>query len=204
MRIRELWRYPVKSMLGESCETLAFDARGAKDDRIFAVRTAEGKFGSGKNTRRFRRTDGRYLDAALSDTCAQPVTLTREAEAPHFDAGAVHLITTSALAWLQNQLPNCTVEPSRFRPNLVVDDIGAALNDKDWIGGIIQISDAELEIVEATERCGMVAFPQGAYAFEPEIPRTITQDSNLNFGLYANLRAPGVLFVNDPVRRVKP
>jgi len=231
MHIRELWRYPVKSMLGESCETLAFDTRGAKNDRIFAVRTAEGKFGSGKNTRRFRRIDGlfrfsasyqddapvitfpdgatrrggdRNLDAALSDACAQPVTLTREAEVPHFDAGAVHLVTTSALAWLQNQLPDCTVEPSRFRPNLVVDDDGAALDDKDWIGGIIRIGDVELEVAEATERCGMVAFPQGSYAFEPKILRTITQNANLNFGLYANVRATGVLSVNDPLRLEKP
>ena len=57
-RVIRLWRYPVKSMLGEECGYLDVDERGAKGDRLFAVRDADGKFGSGKTTRRFRKIDG--------------------------------------------------------------------------------------------------------------------------------------------------
>lgn len=63
-RASELWRYPVKSMLGESCEMLDFDARGVKGDRRFAIQDAEGKFGSGKSTRRFRKIDGLFRFAS--------------------------------------------------------------------------------------------------------------------------------------------
>ena len=55
--VRELWRYPVKSMRGERCEHLEIDHRGAIGDRLYAVRDEAGKFGSGKTTRRFRRID---------------------------------------------------------------------------------------------------------------------------------------------------
>jgi uncharacterized protein len=55
MRIAELWRYPVKSMRGEQVEALTIDSRGVKGDRLFAVTDVDGKFGSGKNTRRFRK-----------------------------------------------------------------------------------------------------------------------------------------------------
>ena len=53
-----LWRYPVKSMRGERLDSAAVDRRGLVGDRQLAVWDAEGKFGSCKNTRRFRRMDG--------------------------------------------------------------------------------------------------------------------------------------------------
>lgn len=51
-----LTRFPVKSMQGEPCERLDFDGRGAVGDRVWALRYADGKFGSGKNSRRFRKS----------------------------------------------------------------------------------------------------------------------------------------------------
>lgn len=64
--VLRLWRYPVKSVRGQQVATAAADLRGLIGDRLFAVRDAEGKFGSGKNTRRFRRMDG-LLDFAAAD-----------------------------------------------------------------------------------------------------------------------------------------
>ncbi|WP_327739621.1 MOSC N-terminal beta barrel domain-containing protein [Streptomyces nojiriensis] len=56
--IERLWRYPVKSTGGERLHSVDVDERGLVGDRLYAVRDAEGRFGSGKNTRRFRRMDG--------------------------------------------------------------------------------------------------------------------------------------------------
>ena len=56
--VARLWRYPVKSMRGEQLHGAAVDRRGLVGDRRFAVWDGEGKFGSCKNTRRFRRMDG--------------------------------------------------------------------------------------------------------------------------------------------------
>ncbi|NUR26604.1 MAG: MOSC domain-containing protein [Catenulispora sp.] len=53
-----LWRYPVKSMRGEQVAGAAVDARGLVGDRRWAVWDPEGRFGSCKDTRRFRRMDG--------------------------------------------------------------------------------------------------------------------------------------------------
>ena len=58
--VHKLWRYPVKSMRGEQCRSLTINYRGVEGDRLFAVRNAKGKFGSGKNTRRFRHIDGLF------------------------------------------------------------------------------------------------------------------------------------------------
>ncbi|MEV3970271.1 MOSC N-terminal beta barrel domain-containing protein [Streptomyces sp. NPDC050698] len=56
--MERIWRYPIKSIGGEVLDEAAVDARGLDGDRLYAVWDAEGKFGSGKNTRRFRRVPG--------------------------------------------------------------------------------------------------------------------------------------------------
>jgi uncharacterized protein YcbX len=124
VQLVEIRRYPVKSLLGEVVEVTHVDSRGLAGDRLWAVRDTDGKFGSGKNTRRFRRMpglfdlrartaptgpvvelpDGRTFAAddpvghqAISDHLGRPVTLTPETAVPHHDEGPVSLITTAAL-----------------------------------------------------------------------------------------------------------
>ncbi|MBM2619868.1 MOSC domain-containing protein [Actinoplanes sp. LDG1-06] len=127
MKVAEIRRYPVKSLLGETLPAATVRERGIEGDRLWAVRDADGKFGSGKNTRRFRRMaglfdlsayggepaptvrlpDGREFTAddpaahrAVSAHLGRPVTLAREAAVPHHDEGPVSLVTTAALARL--------------------------------------------------------------------------------------------------------
>jgi uncharacterized protein YcbX len=51
-----LWRYPVKSMLGEELETCGITARGLAGDRAYALVDAEdGKVASAKNPRKWGR-----------------------------------------------------------------------------------------------------------------------------------------------------
>ncbi|WP_250006985.1 MOSC domain-containing protein [Actinoplanes sp. M2I2] len=127
MKVVEIRRYPVKSMLGEVVPVADVGERGLAGDRLWAVRDPDGKFGSGKNTRRFRRMPGLFdLRAsgaepapvielpdhrrfaaddpeghrAVGQFLARPVTLTREGAVPHHDEGPVSLITTASLRHL--------------------------------------------------------------------------------------------------------
>jgi uncharacterized protein len=56
--IEQVWRYPVKSIGGERVSSSLVDDRGLLGDRLWAVYDHDGKFGSGKNSRRFRRMVG--------------------------------------------------------------------------------------------------------------------------------------------------
>ncbi len=230
--VAALWCYPVKSMRGERCEALRVEARGVVGDRLYAVRNPEGKFGSGKTTRRFRQMDGlldfsarsvddghgiaipelRFpdgrtlrgdsptLDAALSETLGQPVTLAREAEVSHFDAGPVHLLSTASLQWLGAALPGVDLDPRRFRPNLVIECPGADLAERGWIGRTLCLGESvRLTISGATERCGMVAAAQDGLAREAGVLRHIAQAADLHFGVYAQVQVPGLVRVGDPV-----
>ena len=222
-----LWRYPVKSMLGEECREVELQARGFHGDRLFAVQDAEGKLGSGKNTRRFRLIDGlfglRARDAgawpeiafpdgrqlrgddprvheALSAALGSAVTLVREARVPHFDDSAVHLITTAGLEWLRARLPESRIDERRFRPNIVVAAPGAGQPEQSWIGRTLRIgAGATLRITSPTERCRMTTLPQGDLPEDAKVLRCLAQDAQAQFGVYAEVVRPGRVAAGDPV-----
>ena len=226
--VARLWRYPVKSMLGEPCEYLDVDPRGVAGDRLFAIRDAGGKFWGGKSTRRFRRIDGIFafhavyeggvpailfpdgrtmrgdhpeIHTALSHTLGQPVTLAREANIPHWDAGPAHLLTTAALAWLWAALPDVPADERRFRPDLVIDVPGATQVERGWLGKTLSVGSAvRLRVSAATERCGMVAFAQKGLPDDARILRCITQEAALHFGVYAEYEPFGVSLMESQER----
>lgn len=149
-RVVALRRYPVKSMRGETRDSLDIDERGVVGDRLWAVRDGEGKLGSGKNTHRFRRMDGLFgfaaaycggepsvplvtspdgrvlraddpaLDRSLSKALGLNVRLFREGAVSHLDASPIHIVTTAALDRLGELLPDVGIDERRFRPNLVL------------------------------------------------------------------------------------
>ncbi|WP_018683107.1 MOSC domain-containing protein [Actinokineospora enzanensis] len=213
-----LARYPVKSLRGECVDRLAVDARGVLDDRRWAVRAANGKFGSGKSTRRFTRLprlldmssrrlttthtiiglpDGRELATvdegvheAVSEVIGQPVTVVEEGPISHLDAGPVHVVTTASLRWLD-------ADWARVRPNLVIDVPGTDRPEDGWLGRRLTIGTAELEITAPVVRCAMLDHAQ------PPLPaadllRTLTPH-DLTFGVYAKVTRPGVITTGDPV-----
>jgi len=67
-RVVSIRRYPVKSMGGESLSTVELDERGLVGDRFYAVRDADGRLASGKNTRRMVRRDGVFAFSASTDS----------------------------------------------------------------------------------------------------------------------------------------
>ncbi|MFJ3727339.1 MOSC domain-containing protein [Streptomyces sp. NPDC090045] len=144
-----LWRYPIKSTGGELLRRVRVDERGLVGDRLYAVRDAEGRFGSGKNTRRFRRMDGLlHLSSRYAPGDHQPglpelldrhgrvvadptaylrtylgrddVELAREGEVSHFDQLPLSVLTTATLDWIRNEVPGVPVDERRFRPNILL------------------------------------------------------------------------------------
>jgi uncharacterized protein YcbX len=223
--ITRLWRYPVKSVGGEECERLELNARGVAGDRHYAILNREGKLGSGKTTRRFRQIDGLLelravyqgdvpelifrdgtrmlgsdlqIHAALSNALNMPVTLAREQDVPHLDAGPVHLITTAALAWLRASLPDSLIDERRFRPNFVLDVPGSTQVELGWIGRTLAIgSQVKVQIIARTERCRMVTLPQEGIPHDPRVLGSIIRDADSGFGVYAEVISPGTIARGD-------
>lgn len=228
--VTRLWRYPVKSLLGEHCDSLELNSRGVEGDRLFAIRDADGKLASGKNTRRFFRLDGLLalraayegdvplisfpdgktlrgdqpeIHAALSETLGQPLTLERETNVSHLDAGPVHLLTTASLVWLRDSAPGVQADERRFRPNIVIETPGAVPLENTWLGKTLAIGEqVVLRVSEPTERCVMTTHAQSELPFDERVLKCIAQRAELCFGVYAEVIAPGKIYRGDSVTAI--
>jgi uncharacterized protein YcbX len=78
--VDELWRFPVKSMLGEQLETIEVTDRGTVGDRAYAVIDSEtGKVASAKNPRKWGRLldcTATFVEAPVAGATAPPVRIT--------------------------------------------------------------------------------------------------------------------------------
>lgn len=222
-RVIELRRYPVKSLLGERRDALSIEPRGVVGDRLFAVRNEQGKFGSGKSTRRFRQMDGLFalratyegdiplvtfpdggvlagndptLTTRLSAHVGCPVTLAREADIPHHDEGAIHLVTTAALRAIGLE-PD---EALRFRPNLVIDTAGSGMVEESWIGHEIACGEqVRLRVIGRAIRCVMIGMAQEAAPADPLLLRRLGEINDAYLGVYAEVIVPGTVGLGDEV-----
>jgi MOSC domain-containing protein len=219
----------VKSLGGEGLDSAAVDGRGLAGDRLWAVRDADGKLGSGKSTRRFRRMpglleltahydsgsvpvvsfpDGQQLRAdrpeiheALSLHVGRPVTLVAETDVSHFDEGPLHLVTSNSIARL-SEVHGGEVDARRFRANLLVDtgrDPG--FDEADWIGRELSIgSDVRVRIREPMIRCVMVDLPQKDLPVDRHLLSTVGRFNDTQLGLVVDVVRPGTLRLGDEVR----
>jgi len=226
VKVAEIRRYPIKSVLGEVLPAADVGSRGLDGDRLWAVRDPDGKFGSGKNTRRFRRMEGllhlrayggevpevevpggarfRADDplghAAVSAYLGREVTLAREDAVPHHDEGPVSVITTAALRRLA-ELTGGPVEPSRFRANLLLDVPGKGFPEDDWLSRPLRVGPAViLRPQRRLTRCVMVDMAQGDLPPRADLLKLLAGEHELTFGVWATVLHPGPVAVGDECR----
>ena len=224
-RVAGLWRYPVKSLDGEQMPALALDRRGVERDRLWALVDGDGAIASGKRTRRFRRVPGllrhsSHLDGeipviTLSDGRAARAdheeaaellreiagpgwSLRREQAVPHFDAGAVHIVTTATLATL-NAVAQQPVSVERLRPNVLIDLEGAGFPEDDWIGRTLDMGSVRLRVTARVVRCVMVNHPRATLAARRDVLKTIGRLNQACAGIYADVVTPGEVRAGDIV-----
>ncbi|MET9018534.1 MOSC N-terminal beta barrel domain-containing protein [Actinopolymorpha sp. NPDC004070] len=225
--VERVWRYPIKSVGGESLRQADVDERGLVGDRVYAVRDARGKLGSGKNSRRFTRMDGLlHLSSRLLSDADEPVLLdvdgtavpdangflrsylnqddvelAREGEISHFDELPVSVLTTATLDWVRAAVPDVPVDERRFRPNLLVRTPPGCppFLEDGWPGRAARIGNVRLTFVRSCVRCVMVNADQPTLPHSSDVLRTIAAGHDNCLGTLATVAAPGAITVGDTV-----
>lgn len=223
-RVTAIWRFPVKSMAGESLEVVEVDERGLVGDRAWAVYDVDGRLASGKSTRRFRRMDpvfgvaartvgdavelvlpgGRTAvagesaaDLALSDHFGEEVELGPEADVPHQDAGQVSVVGTATLRELAALSGLAEpVDPRHLRTNLVVET-DEPFVEESWLGKELAVGGVRLRPLERIERCRMVDIEQVGVPAIEGLLKAVGAHRDLCAGIYADVLGPGRLAVGD-------
>jgi len=221
-RVVSLTRYPVKSLLGERVNRLDLDHRGVAGDRVWSLRTAQGKIGSGKNTRRFaavpglltvraREQEGQLVitlpdgstcradadDAAerLSRVLGQPLTLAMETEVSHFDDGPVSLLGSASVAAVASEHGE-HVDPARFRSNIVVAT-DEAFAEEEWIGRHVQVGTVLLAVTMASPRCVMVDAATVDLPAQPGVLAAVGRANKARLGVVAKVVQQGAVSIGD-------
>lgn len=229
VRVATLTRFPVKSLVGERISECDVDERGLVGDRVWSVRTADDKIGSGKNTRRFAAIPGLLdlraetvngevivtfpngttctvddpdADDRLSTLLGQDLRFARETEVGHFDDGPISLIGTASIAALQVERQE-PVAAERFRANLLLQT-DEPFVEQGLIGRQVRVGTALLDVTMASVRCVMVDMRTADLPPQPGNLKTVGRVNQTLLGVIARVVEPGTVRVGDPAVAVQP
>lgn len=120
---------------------------------------------------------------------------------PFFDFAAIHIVTTATLDHLRSLYPDGDFDPTRFRPNLVLDTPGeTGFLEQTWVGKTIAAGpEVRLRIMMPTHRCAATTLPHHGLRKDVEILRTANRHNGGNVGVYATVEQPGTISADDEV-----
>lgn len=203
--VQQLWRYPVKSMAGESLDRADVREDGIVGDRRVVVcgprgvvtsRTRPGLLG----LRATLGSDGEPLVermpassdavAALVEAAAGPRTrLAILDTAERFDVLELLIATDGAIRAFGH-------DGRRLRPNIVLGGV-EGLDERAWEGSLLRIGDAVIRLASLRARCIMTTFHPDTLEQDVEILRDIGRRFDGKLALNAAVLRPGVVAVGD-------
>jgi uncharacterized protein YcbX len=210
-RVNALWRYPVKSMAGESLDAVDVSWHGLEGDRRYAfVREGLERSGFPWLTIRERSDMWHYvprfegdrtlvrtpsgvefdvIDPALAAELGHGARVIKQNRGV-FDTMPLSLLSTGSVSDLREGL-----DPRRFRPNILVEGAG----EDDWVGRVLAIGGMRMRVDQHDERCVVVNVDPDTAERDASILRKIAQERDSRFGVYGSVVEPGRIAVGDPV-----
>ena len=109
------------------------------------------------------------------------------------------MVLLSELQELQAALPDTHLPVSRFRPNIVVDDLDMPAVSTDLLGKTLTLGNITVTADIMATRCAMTIHAQGDLARAPEIMRILVKEWKHCFGIYVTPVQSGEIAVGDTI-----
>ena len=225
--IRELRRYPVKSMRGESLPFTTLTLQGVPADRRFAfVQTASRSSFPWLTARELPELlcYSTYVEEAGAQEVEVSVTTPDGEKFPirsdelrqalearsgkglfllydyrgSYDVAPISLISRQTISRIAKE-SETEEDPLRFRPNLLIDlESGEAFDELNWVGRILRVGDAaRIAITQTDQRCMMITLDPASAKPSPAILRCVVQQHKQCAGVYATVLTAGEVRVGD-------
>ena len=196
-----IWRYPVKSLRGESLPETAVEPDGIPGDRARALIVRDGHARLGK-TYRGKENNVLHLQSDIESGVAaareRGVDVSTTGDAPHFfDDSPVSIIVD---AWLRELSAHMgfDVEPQRFRPNFFIRANGGFTADEAALTGrVLSLGEAVLRVRYPIERCVTTTYDQTTGESNPEVLRYVAQHRSTWMGIYCDVLRAGTVRIGD-------
>jgi len=211
MWVKEIWRYPVKSMAGESLQTAELSESGIAGDRVIQVRNKAGRMFTARTRPlllRHRATtgadnqalvDGRPWTAAdvardVESAAGVGTRLAQSDEEGRFDVLPLLVATDGMLAAVG-------YDSRRFRLNLVIGGV-TGLAEHEWEGSQLRIGAVVVGMQDLRARCIMTTFDPDSGAQDLGVLRRVQREFEGTLGLNSYVVSPGRISVGDAVELV--
>ena len=208
MWLQELWRYPVKSMAGESLQTAELTVSGVYGDRILQVRNPYGRTVTARtrplllrhqailNTEDQVLVDGRPWTAQdvardVEAAAGEGARLIQSDAEERFDILPL-LVTTDGM------LAATGYDRRRFRPNLIIGGV-PGLAEREWEGRQLRIGPVVIAMEDLRARCIMTTFDPDSGHQDLSVLQHVQKEFNGQLGLNSYVVTPGRISVNDAV-----
>jgi uncharacterized protein YcbX len=209
MYVKEIWRYPVKSMAGESFRAATVTTLGIEGDRIVQVRNARQRPVTARThpgLLKFRatldafgnpRVDGILWDdpvvlKAVREVAGPESHLARDESAHRFDVLPLLVATDGAIAEFGR-------DSRRLRPNIVIGGV-SSLEEREWEGGVIRIGEVVIAIHDLRARCVMTTYDPDTLAHDPKVLRDIVKRFDGKLALNCEVVRGGEIRLNEEVQ----
>lgn len=212
MYVKQIWRYPVKSMAGEQLQTARLTPLGIDGDRIVQVRRERGRIATARtwpDLLGFRATldqegeplvDGKpWTDpavlAAVRKLVGSDARLVHDEDLDRFDILPLLVVTDGAIAAFG-------LDGRRLRPNIVIGGV-TGLEERTWEGGRILIGEVVIGIHDLRDRCNMTMVDPDTLAYDPKVLRDIVRRFDGKLALNCEVLVGGEIRVDQEVRVIR-
>lgn len=201
-RVEALRRYPVKSLRGESLDSVRVEPSGIPGDRAAAFMVTSGHARVGK-TYRGKENDRLHLqsDARAASALAEEHGVAVDlCEGDHFfDDAPISLLVDRWLDDLSSHV-GYEVEWERFRPNFFVRAVSDFDQSEDALSGAeLRLGSVTLRVRYPIERCVTPNYHPHGLETDHRILRFLAQNRDTWMGIYCDVVVPGIVKLGDSV-----
>jgi uncharacterized protein YcbX len=206
--LKEIWRYPVKSMRGERVTAATVGPLGIEGDRVVHAEDRRGRTATARTHPRLLghqavlgddgepRVDGRlWTERAVTHEMEAIVgagaKLIRDDGADRFDILPLLIATDGAIEAFG-------YDGRRLRPNLVIGGV-PGLAERGWEGARLQIGEVVIGVADLRGRCVMTTFDPDTLAQDVGVLRSIVERFDGRLALNAHVVKGGLLREGDDV-----
>lgn len=208
MYVKEIWRYPVKSMAGESLGKAAVSPLGIEGDRVVLVVNPPGRVVTARSHpallghKGTTRTDGMPLVdgrawtepgvlADVREIAGPRAELIHNETADRFDILPLLVATDGAIAAFGR-------DGRRLRPNLVIGGVDG-LDERKWPGRKLRIGRVVIDLDSLRGRCVMTTYDPDTLEHDPTVLKDIVKRFGGELALNSAVEQGGGIEVNQKV-----
>jgi uncharacterized protein YcbX len=206
--VKELWRYPVKSLAGEQISEARIDPLGIAGDRQILVRNGRGKVLTSRTHHSLLGLKG-TLDshggARISDYAwdsPESLHLVRQAAGPDAELfkyeGFERFDVLPLLIATDGAIEHMGIDRRRLRPNIVIGGV-EGLEERTWPGRRLRIGDAVIHVAQLRRRCVMTTYDPDTLKQDLRVLKSIVSELEGTMAVDCAVESEGLVRVGEPV-----